>query len=60
MDGISDGAEEETPEGGGNLMDLTGTPGVHFLSPAERRLCSELHLLPGYYLVIKVRAGVTK
>lgn len=50
-DGNGDGGEDAR---GSNLMDLTGAPGVEFLSPAERLLCSQLHLLPGYYLVVKV------
>lgn len=51
---MSDGNGEGDDARGSNLMDLTGAPGVEFLSPAERLLCSQLHLLPGYYLVVKV------
>lgn len=36
-------------------MDLTNAPGVEYLSPSEKSLCSELHILPGYYLVVKAR-----
>lgn len=49
-------SSEEAP--GPDLMDLTDAPGVEYLAPAERQLCSELHLLPGYYLVVKVSRGV--
>lgn len=52
---MEDGGEEAR---GDNLLDLTGAPGVEFLAPAERLLCSQLHLLPGYYLVIKASKRV--
>ncbi|CAM9973854.1 unnamed protein product, partial [Hapterophycus canaliculatus] len=62
--GVSDGCGEARSE---NLLDITGAPGVEFLAPAERLLCSQLHLLPGYYMVIKeamiqecARAGCLK
>ncbi|CAM9351595.1 unnamed protein product, partial [Laminaria digitata] len=65
--GMSDGTGEGADARSDNLLNLTGAPGVEFLSPPERLLCSELHLLPGYYLVIKeamiqecVRAGFLK
>lgn len=51
QDGEGHGEEDGR---GNNLLDLTGAPGVEFLSPPERLLCSQLHLLPGYFLVIKV------
>ncbi|CAN0178573.1 unnamed protein product [Ascophyllum nodosum] len=62
-----DGADGDEDGRGSNLLDLTGAPGVEFLSPAERLLCSQLHLLPGYFLVIKdamvqecIRSGCLK
>ena len=55
---MSDGTGEGGDARSDNLLNLTGAPGVEFLSPPERLLCSELHLLPGYYLVIKVGARV--
>ncbi|CAN0162413.1 unnamed protein product [Ectocarpus sp. 6 AP-2014] len=63
-DGGGDGGGEANND---NLLDISGAPGVEYLSPAERVLCSQLHLLPGYYLVIKnamiqecARAGCLK
>lgn len=50
---MSDGNGDDG-RNGNNLLDVEGAPGVEYLSPAERVLCSQLHLLPGYYLVIKV------
>ncbi|CAM9191900.1 unnamed protein product [Ectocarpus sp. 8 AP-2014] len=50
--GMSDGNGDDG-RNGNNLLDVEGAPGVEYLSPAERALCSQLHLLPGYYLVIK-------
>lgn len=50
---MSDGNGDDG-RNGNNLLDVEGAPGVEYLSPAERALCSQLHLLPGYYLVIKV------
>lgn len=49
---MSDGNGEDGR--GGNLLDVDGAPGVEYLSPKERLLCSQLHLLPGYFLSIKV------
>lgn len=46
------GMSNSGSNGGG--MDLSSAPGVKYLSPSEQRLCSELHLLPGHYLTVKV------
>ncbi|CAN0373488.1 unnamed protein product [Pylaiella littoralis] len=65
--GASDGGEGGDEARNQNRLDISGAPGVEFLAPAERLLCSQLHLLPGYYLVIKnsmiqecARAGCLK
>eukprot|EP00752_Nemacystus_decipiens_P012859 g11385.t1 len=49
-DGHGDGSDESR---NGNLLDLESAPGVDYISADEQRLCSQLHLLPGYYLAIK-------
>eukprot|EP00903_Cladosiphon_okamuranus_P018342 g16874.t1 len=65
--GSSDGKDGEEGGDGENLMDITGAPGYEYLSPAERLLCSQLHMTPGPYLAIKhamiqecARAGFLK
>lgn len=50
-DGNGDGGDDAPKD---NLLDVEGAPGVDYLSPPERVLCSQLRLLPAYYLVIKV------
>lgn len=51
---VSDGSADMEDGRTSDMMDLSSAPGVEYLSTPERRLCSELHLLPGYYLVVKV------
>lgn len=48
-----DGIQES--QGSNTARDLMGTPGLELLSPSERRLCSEIHLLPAHYMAVKVR-----
>eukprot|EP00904_Undaria_pinnatifida_P006489 jgi/Undpi1/2970/HiC_scaffold_14.g06347.m1 len=62
--GRGDGGGEHR---GGNLLDLTGAPGLEYMSEAEILLCSQLHMMPSYYLTIKAamlqecaRAGFLK
>ena len=52
--GSSDGRDGEDGARGENLLDITGAPGYEYLAPAERLLCSQLHMTPGPYLVVKV------
>ena len=56
--GFSDGRDGGEGGGGDNLLDITGAPGYEYLAPAERLLCSQLHMTPGPYLAIKVGASV--
>eukprot|EP00903_Cladosiphon_okamuranus_P017935 g16503.t1 len=52
--GVSDGHGDGGEDGrNGNLLELESAPGVDYISADEQRLCSQLHLLPGYYLAIK-------
>eukprot|EP00904_Undaria_pinnatifida_P006436 jgi/Undpi1/2922/HiC_scaffold_14.g06299.m1 len=48
--GPAGGACERPSE---NLLDLTGAPGLEYLSEAEILLCSQLHIIPPYYLGMK-------
>ena len=50
LEGPAGGACERPSE---NLLDLTGAPGLEYLSEAEILLCSQLHIIPPYYLGIK-------
>ena len=52
--GRGDGGGEHR---GGNLLDLTGAPGLEYMSEAEILLCSQLHMMPSYYLTIKASAS---
>lgn len=52
--GSSDGRDGEDGARGENLLDITGAPGNEYLAPAERQLCSQLHMTPGPYLAVKV------
>lgn len=51
-DGHGDGCDES--RNGNNLLELESAPGVDYISADEQLLCSQLHVLPGYYLAIKV------
>lgn len=52
--GSSDGRDGEDGARRENLLDITGAPGYEYLAPAERLLCSQLHMTPGPYLAVKV------
>lgn len=56
--GSSDGRDGADGGRGENLMDITGAPGYEYLAPAERLLCSQLHMTPGPYLIVKVGASM--
>jgi hypothetical protein len=50
-----DNATKRKRADGGPLLDISGMEGFALLNEHERKLCSELALIPQHYMVIKER-----